>query len=116
MLFEPPFGDIDASSKPNVPEALRVFDELSNRRRSVRLAGPARMQADGHHLRRSGESFAAIFVETALAHVEIIRGRHPGDEPGIVVRQTIIGNDELLLAFDFQQNMADRRCRHRSRR
>jgi hypothetical protein len=47
-------------------------------------------------------SFAAIFVETALAHVEIIRG-YPGDEPGIVVRQTIIGNDELLLAFDFNE-------------
>ena len=49
------------------------------------------------------KSLAAIFVETALAHVEIIRGRHAGDEPGIVVRQTIIGNDELLLAFDVNE-------------
>src|SRR5215510_12981361 len=51
VVLEPPVGHVDLAREPDVTLLERVLDELAERRRPPRLAGPARMEADRHQLR-----------------------------------------------------------------
>src|SRR5581483_3460547 len=101
MVLEPPVGDVDPPREPDVAEAERVLDELSQRGGSAGLPRPAGVKTDRHHLRVARVPLPAKLVEAAPADVEEVRrpAEPLREDVAAVVVDHAVRHDEVALAL-----------------
>src|SRR5690606_27097456 len=102
VLLRPMLGNGEAGWHPDLVEALDVVEEFPEALITAGLADEAAMQANGHHLGRTGLPLGIEAVETVLEEGEIflaIVEARPGDEAHVIGGKGI-GNNQLRLAAD----------------